>query len=161
MSGRGRGAGGGSASRRATRGAAAVAAVEGEEPAVGEGAEARGVALVERLRAAGVAEDDLREVVSFGELLVEQQQQIEAHIVSARAGGGELLNEAHAGEGDRERRRRLDLDLLDLRRGGCCCHYVLRSICVVDRESSTVFPSFHGLILGRLRVNLRETEGRR
>lgn len=46
------------------------------------------MALVERLRAAGVTEDDLREVVSFGELLVEQQEQIEAHIVSAQAGGG-------------------------------------------------------------------------
>ena len=36
------------------------------------------MALLERLRAASAMEDDLREVFSFGELLVEQQQQIEA-----------------------------------------------------------------------------------
>ena len=85
MSGRGRGAGGAGVPRRATRGTAVAAAVDGEEPAAEEGAEVRGVALVERLRAAGVTEDDLREVVGFGELLVEQQKQIEAHIGSAPA----------------------------------------------------------------------------
>ena len=62
MSGRGRGAGSSSAQppRRATRGAAAAAAAEGGEPAAEreeQGEEARGLALVERLRAAGVGED--------------------------------------------------------------------------------------------------------
>ena len=70
MSGRGRGARSSGAARRATRSATAAAEAEGVEPATEE-VEARGIALLGRLRAAGVSEEDLREVEEFGELLVE------------------------------------------------------------------------------------------